>query len=206
MQQAQPYVVLVPVKPPAVGKSRLGPPGDERRGLAAAFALDTVTACLGTASVAEVLAVTDDAAFAREMAVTGCRVLPDGAAGDLNASLRLAAAEALRRWPRLRPAAVCADLPALRSEDLEAALREGAEHPAAFVCDAARLGTTLYTADHHDFAPRFGPDSRSVHLADGAVELRGAWPTLRQDVDDLADLRRAATLGLGDHTAALAPV
>ena len=41
------YAVLVPVKPPAHGKSRLvGPPDDLRRELAAAFALDTVAACL----------------------------------------------------------------------------------------------------------------------------------------------------------------
>ena len=46
---AQEYVVLVPVKPPAVGKSRLvGLPDETRRELAAAFALDTVSACLAT--------------------------------------------------------------------------------------------------------------------------------------------------------------
>ncbi len=40
------YVALVPVKPPALGKSRLvGLEDDVRRALAAAFALDTVAAC-----------------------------------------------------------------------------------------------------------------------------------------------------------------
>ena len=43
----QKYVALVPVKPPALGKSRLvGLTDDERRTLAAAFALDTVAACV----------------------------------------------------------------------------------------------------------------------------------------------------------------
>ena len=37
------YAVLVPVKPPAFAKSRLGDLGDDaRRDLAAAFAVDTV--------------------------------------------------------------------------------------------------------------------------------------------------------------------
>lgn len=197
------YVALVPVKPPSVGKSRLGPAGERRQELAAAFALDTTAACLATSEVARVLAVTDDAAFARLLAAAGCEVLPDGPSGDLNASLRLAAAEAHRRWPDLRPAAVCADLPALRPEDLGEALRAAARHPTAFVVDAAGTGTTLYAAAYDAFRPRFGPDSRSAHLADGAVELAGELSSLRQDVDDLADLGRAAHLGLGPHTAAL---
>ncbi len=53
--KAQEYVVLVPVKPPAVGKSRLvGLPDGPRRELAAAFALDTVSACLATPGVGAV--------------------------------------------------------------------------------------------------------------------------------------------------------
>src|SRR5690349_19543889 len=56
------HVLLVPVKPPAHGKSRLlGVPDERRRELAAAFALDTVTTCLSTPGVTRVLAVTDDA-------------------------------------------------------------------------------------------------------------------------------------------------
>lgn len=197
------YVVLVPVKPPAVGKSRLGPAGQRRRELASAFALDTVAACLATPEVVQVMAVTDDATFARRLAETGCDVLPDGPSGDLNTSLRLAAAEAHRRWPGLRPAAVCADLPALRSADLGEALRLAARHPAAFVGDTAGRGTTMYTAHHAGFHPRFGPGSRAAHLADGAVELPGDLASLRQDVDDVGDLHRAALIGLGPHTAAL---
>lgn len=36
-----------------------------------------------------------------------------------------------------------------------------------------------------------------------ALPLRGAWPTLRRDVDTAADLAAAARLGLGPRTAAL---
>lgn len=200
MEQQQ-YVALVPVKPPAVGKSRLGLTDDRRRDLAAAFALDTVAACLATGPVSRVLAVTDDAAFARDLAAVGCSVLPDGPSGDLNTSLVLAAAEARRRWPSLRPVAVCADLPALRADDLAAALAMADEHEAAFVADEVGRGTTMFTAVDGRFLPRFGLDSRAAHLEAGAVELAGPLPTLRQDVDDLVDLARAAALGLGPHTA-----
>ena len=117
------YAVVVPVKPPTLGKSRLvGLPAERRRDLATAFALDTVAACLAADSVARVLVVTDDVPFARRLTEAGCAAIPDGVAGDLNGSLRLAAAMIARRagpglcpWP-------CADLPSLRPEDLDEAL------------------------------------------------------------------------------------
>ena len=200
----QEHVVLVPVKPPAVGKSRLvGLPTDLRRELAVAFALDTVSACLATPGVSAVLAVTDDAAFSQRLAALGCDAVPDGVAGDLNACLRLAAAEAVRRWPRLSPVAVCADLPALRPGDLGSALDALPAHAASFVADAAGTGTTMYAAPHDSFDPRFGPGSRAAHLAAGAVAVEGELVSLRQDVDDLDDLHRVLRLGVGPHTRAL---
>jgi 2-phospho-L-lactate guanylyltransferase len=192
------YVVLLPVKPPGRGKTRLGElPRDV---LAAAFAMDTVTACLAAASVARILAVTDDASFARSLSAMGCEAMPDGVSGDLNASLALASAEAVRRWPGLVPVALCADLPCLTPEDLDAALTQEPGRP-RYVADASGRGTTLYTAPPEEFAPRFGPSS-AVHHADG-----GAWPvagdlhSLRLDVDDADDIAAAYALGVGGHTA-----
>lgn len=201
--------VIVPVKPPSGAKTRLGGLPDEvRRALAAAFAEDTVDAALAADAVARVLVVTDDAAFARHLGrATRCDVLPDGASGDLNGALVQAAREAARRWPHLEPVALCADLPALRPEDLDAALAhvDGADAPVrpAFVADAVGTGTTLYAAPVAAFDPRFGRDSREQHLAAGAREIPGPLPTLRQDVDDAADLGRAMVLGVGPHTAAV---
>jgi 2-phospho-L-lactate/phosphoenolpyruvate guanylyltransferase len=199
----QKHVVLVPVKPPAVGKSRLGLPAGLRRELAVAFALDTVSACLATPGVDAVLAVTDDAAFSQRLAALGCEAVPDGVAGDLNACLRLAAAEAVRRWPRLSPVAVCADLPALRPSDLGSALRALPARAASFVADAAGTGTTMYAAPLNAFDPRFGPGSRVAHLEGGALAVEGDLASLRQDVDDLDDLHRVLALGVGPHTTAL---
>lgn len=200
------HVVVVPVKPPAHGKSRLvGLTEEQRRDLAAAFALDTVTACLGTPAVAQVLAVTDDAAFAVRLAAAGCAVVPDGVTGDLNGSLRQAVAEARRRWPGLHPVALCADLPALRPDDLARALASLPTSTPAFVADAAGTGTTLYAAPYDGFDPHFGPGSRAAHLAVGAAEVPGELASLRQDVDDLDDLARATALGLGARTRAVLP-
>ena len=95
------FGVVVPVKPPAVAKSRLGGLGDDvRRALASAFAADTVEAALASERVACVLVVTDDHGLARDLADPGVEVIPDGAADDLNASLVQAAAELHPPAPR----------------------------------------------------------------------------------------------------------
>ena len=208
--RTHPRAVIVPVKPPAEAKSRLaGLPDEVRRALAAAFAVDTVAAALAADAISRALVVTDDASFASHIrATTRCDVLPDGASGDLNAALVQAALEASRRWPDLQPVALCADLPALRPADLDAALAwvdAGAADDAArpaFVADAAGTGTTLYAAPTAGFSPRFGAGSREAHLAAGAREVSGPLPTLRQDVDDAGDLGRALLLGVGPRTAA----
>lgn len=197
------YAVVVPVKPPARGKSRLvGIADGAREELAAAFALDTVTACLAAGRVGAVLVATDDARFSAALAATGAPCIPDGDSSDLNATLRQTAAEARRRWPAMRPVALCADLPALDPADLDAALGSPvlAGGAAGFVADAAGVGTTLYSASWEAFDPRYGEGSRLAHLDAGAVEVTGPLTTLRRDVDDLPDLQAAAALGVGGHT------
>jgi 2-phospho-L-lactate guanylyltransferase len=196
------YVALVPVKPPALGKSRLvGLADDERSALAATFALDTVAACVAAVTIAEVLVATDDASFAVELTALGAVTIPDGVAMDLNGTLRQSAAEARRRWPELVPVALTADLPAVRAEDLDHALGGLAPGEAAYVADAEGLGTTLYTAAYDDFVPRFGPGSALAHDASGARPITAPLPRLRRDVDDLADLDAALALGVGPRTA-----
>lgn len=193
------YVALVPVKPPGRGKTRLGDlPRDE---LAAAFALDAVSACLAARSIDQVLVVTDDARFATTLTELGCSAVPDGVSGDLNASLSLAAMEAARRWPELVPVALCADLPCLDADDIDIALAQRPGWP-RYVADAKGDGTTLYTAPQEEFAPRFGPGSAARHAAGGAWPMEGELAGLRLDVDDADDLRAAVELGLGQHSRA----
>jgi 2-phospho-L-lactate guanylyltransferase len=197
------FVVLLPVKPPSRGKSRLTALADEDRiALATAFALDTAAAALAASGVAAVLAVTDDVGLARALGTLGCSVMPDGA-DTLNESLRQAAAEARRRWPSYGVAAVCADLPALRPEELAAALAEVPAHGTAFVADHNGVGTTMYAAaPGAAFSPDFGFRSSDLHAESGAIAIPGELPGLRLDVDEPDDLGRALVIGVGPRTAA----
>lgn len=194
------FVALVPVKPPARGKSRLGDlPDDVRRQLAVAFAHDTLAAAAATPDVVGVLAVTDDATVAGEFAACGYAVIPDGASG-LNESLAQAAAEAGRRWSGAHVVVLLADLPCLTPADLAQALQVLPSGP-SFVRDHHGTGTTMYASAPGDFAPRFGPQSATAHLHDGAEEIVLDVATLRLDVDDRDDLALALEVGVGSHTA-----
>lgn len=196
-----PFVVLVPVKPPARGKSRLaGLPDEQRTALATAFARDTIAAAASASGVAAVLVVTDDVGLATGLRAGIVEVIPDGVADDLNGTLVQAAAEARRRWPSYGVAALCADLPALRSGELEEALAQ-VTRP-AYVADHTGEGTTMYAVPPGEaFEPCFGRGSAAAHATAGAQALAGELPGLRLDVDDAGDLGRALLLGVGGHTA-----
>lgn len=197
------FAVLVPVKPAARAKTRLAPLGDEaRRALVTAMAADTVAAALRSPLVDEVMVVTDDHLLAANLATLGASVVPDATTEDLNETLVQAAAEVHRRWPALRPVAMCADLPALDPRELTEALTVAAVHDSAFVADSEGSGTTVLTArDLASFAPRFGAGSRAAHAHEGAHEIdEVAVPTLRRDVDTPADLAKVLELGAGVRT------
>jgi 2-phospho-L-lactate/phosphoenolpyruvate guanylyltransferase len=201
------WSVVIPVKVLAQAKSRLGLLGAERRaGLALAMAADTVTAVLECPEVARVIVITDDEVAGAALAKLGALVIPDEPSAGLNPALRHGAAHVRAHWPASGVAALSADLPALRPADLTAALTAAAGWPTAFVADAPGDGTTLYTArPGAAFAPAFGLASRARHAAGGAAELDLAGlDGLRRDVDTPADLRTAATLGLGPNTAPVA--
>ncbi|HKT57624.1 MAG TPA: 2-phospho-L-lactate guanylyltransferase [Microbacterium sp.] len=192
------WVVVIPVKPAAHGKSRLQVPGVGREQLARAIALDTIEAA---AAVARVIVVTDDpqtAAAARRLGAEICTDPGDGLDAAVAAGTALAGTDAHR-------AALLGDVPALRPEHLTAALRDAAAAPRAAVADADGTGTTLVTAAAGTpWASAFGSGSFARHLALGCVPL--AIPdtsTLRRDVDTAEDLTAASTLGLGRRTAAL---
>jgi 2-phospho-L-lactate/phosphoenolpyruvate guanylyltransferase len=201
------WSVVMPVKVLAQAKSRLAGLAGPRRGeLALALACDTVTAVLGCDQAARVIVITDDQFAAVTLSRLGALVVPDEPRDGLNAALRHGAAYAAARWPDCGTAALSADLPALRPAELGRALRAASAWPTAFVADAAGDGTTLYTAAPGvAFRPAFGLASRARHAAGGAVELgRDDIPGLRRDVDTPSDLRGAAALGLGPHSAPLA--
>jgi len=199
-----PWSVIVPVKRPEVAKTRLADlAGPHRAAVARAFAADTVAAALQCPEVAEVVVVTDDARAADDARQRGALVIADAPDSGLNAALRHGAAFAVQRRPGAPVAALSADLPALRPDELAAALRAAAAHRASFVGDVAGIGTTMYAVtDPMVFEPRFGGRSRAAHRAAGAVELdQPGIGSVRRDVDTEVDLWDAARLGLGARTA-----
>jgi 2-phospho-L-lactate/phosphoenolpyruvate guanylyltransferase len=224
------WTVLLPVKVLARAKSRLAVlAGERRRELALALAADTVAAVLACPAVDRVVVVTSDPVAGPLLAALGAVIVSDepaaldgpaapgapaapgcgdlGVQDSLNAALRHGAAVATRRWPGTGLAALTADLPALSPAELATALRAaGAAGRAAFVPDAAGVGTTLYAVPPGgDFRPLFGGASRARHAASGAVEMSlDDTAGLRRDVDTPEDLQAVLALGAGPRTTALA--
>jgi 2-phospho-L-lactate/phosphoenolpyruvate guanylyltransferase len=205
--------LVVPVKPLYRAKSRLrgaadggvGDP-DAHAALTLALAHDTVEAVRAARTVRRLLVISSDPVVAAEMAAVGVEVAPD-VDGGLNAALRHGAALLRADDPEVAIGALQADLPALRPEELDEAVRGAAGLRRAFCADADGTGTTLLlAAGGVAFDPRFGNGSAARHRASGATGLNGVWPGLRRDVDTEDDLCAAAELGLGKHTrAVLAP-
>lgn len=209
------WSVVLPVKPPVRGKSRLrgAVPGVPHRELATAIALDTLAAVLACPAVRRVVVVTDEPDLSAAATALGALVVPDAPADGLNAAFRHGADIAATARPGPGPAlpgalgarvaALTGDLPALRPAELAAALRAAGRAPRSFLPDAEGTGTTLLSTLGPALDPRFGPGSAAAHAASGAVRLDGPWPSLRRDVDTAADLAEAALIGLGPRTAPL---
>ncbi len=199
------WVVVVPVKRAAVGKSRLDVPGVDRAALARAIALDTIEAASRCGLVRQVVVVSDDPALARESAaIPALRFVPEGETRGLDAAVAtgLAAIDPGGRMPR---AALLGDLPSLRPGDLAEALHAAASVDRGAVADAEGTGTTLVSADAGvDWVSSFGEGSFARHVGLGctALEIPDA-SSLRRDVDTAEQLEAAVRLGVGARTAAV---
>jgi 2-phospho-L-lactate/phosphoenolpyruvate guanylyltransferase len=176
------WTILVPLKPLVAAKSRLrgAVPASRHRELVLALARATLAAASGSPAVKRLVVISNDVSLEWE-------TMPDPF-GDLNAALAHAGARV--GGP---VAAMPADLPALRPEELTEALEQASSR--CFVPDFEGTGTVLLAAPDGPLDPRFGPGSAPAHERSGARRLTGAWPTLRRDVDTVADLREALRLG-----------
>jgi 2-phospho-L-lactate guanylyltransferase len=198
MQPPARWTVIVPVKPPLVGKSRLG----RHAGFATAVALDTIEAAVTATRVGVVVVVTADAGFARAAAaIPGVRTVIEDAPRGIAAAIE--AGVAGRSDTNL--AVLLGDLPALRPAELDAALDLAAGHDRAFVPDAEGTGTTLVTARAGvGILCAFGAGSAARHVELGLEALPVAAASgLRRDVDDPGQLAAAMALGLGSRSRAL---
>jgi 2-phospho-L-lactate guanylyltransferase len=183
------WTVVVPVKRLARAKSRLRgvlAPTDHAE-LVLAMARSTVAAAV---SCAPVIVVSSDPLVRSALAREGISFVDDPG-GGLNAALRHAAALAPSG---LGVAALTADIPALRPQELAEALALCSVR--SFVPDSPGTGTVLLAAPRGiALDPRFGVGSAAAHAESGAVRLDGEWPTLRRDVDTADDLAAVYALG-----------
>jgi 2-phospho-L-lactate guanylyltransferase len=205
------WVVVVPVKPAARGKSRLAGllTDDERADLVRAMALDTIAAARAASGVRRVVVVTADGPLRDALRAQDgppVTVVDEPAPGPdpLNAAVRAGADAARRLEPDAGVAALLGDVPALEPDDLAAGLLEAARHERALVADAAGTGTTLVTAaPGSGLEPRFGTGSARAHVEAGHVRLRvPESSSVRHDVDVPADLRAVEQRGAGPRTSA----
>jgi 2-phospho-L-lactate guanylyltransferase len=197
--------LIIAVKRLSAAKTRLATlfSADARERVVLAMLIDTIAAAQAVAGVGSVTVVTPDltaAAAAREL---GAIVLADPTPArhpdPLNNAV-LAAYESLMQTMS-NIVVLQGDLPALKTTELHEALTLARRHPRSFVADRQGSGTAALFAFGVNPQPRFGPDSASRHQDSGAVELTGAWPGLRCDIDTPEDLAVARVLGVGPTTA-----
>ncbi|MBJ7400888.1 2-phospho-L-lactate guanylyltransferase [Mycolicibacterium sp.] len=169
-----------------------------------AMLIDTIAAARAVAGVGSVTVVTPDltaAAAARELgAIVLADPTPSRHPDPLNNAVLAAYQSLLQTMANI--VVLQGDLPALKTTELHEALALARPYPRSFVADRQGSGTAALFAFGVNPQPRFGPDSASRHRESGAVELTGAWPGLRCDIDTPEDLAAARVLGVGPATAA----
>ena len=209
------WTLVVPLKPPQVGKSRLRPADRSaprrlvaHESIVLAFARDTLAAATRAPGVARVLLVCDRATADSVLAGLDAgpariEVVVDDPPAGLNAAVLAGEAFARSAWPGDGVAAMSADLPCLTPAALGAALAEAGAHLRSFVQDRPGEGTTMLCAGPGEaLRPQFGIGSAAAHAASGATALDAA-AALRTDVDTLEDLLVALAVGVGPATASL---
>lgn len=194
--------LVIAVKRLAAAKTRLAPvfSAATREAVVLAMLADTITAA---SAVAAVTVITPDDAAGETARGLGARVLTDptpaGHRNPLNHAI--AAAEATLRPVTPNIVALQGDLPALQPQELSEAIAAARAYRRSFVGDRHGTGTAALFAFGVPLDPRFGPDSARRHSHSGAIELTGAWPGLRCDIDTPDDLMAARRLGVGTATA-----
>ncbi|WP_326547322.1 2-phospho-L-lactate guanylyltransferase [Mycolicibacterium sp. ND9-15] len=198
--------LVIAVKRLAAAKTRLAPvfPAGTREKVVLAMLIDTIAAASAVPAVRAITVVTPDETAADAAARLGARVLsdptPDGHRDPLNNAI--SAGEAEVRSETANVVVLQGDLPALQPHELAAAIAAARRHPRSFVGDRHGTGTSALFSFGVALDPHFGADSARRHRGSGALELTGAWPGLRCDIDTPDDLLVARRLGVGAATTA----
>jgi len=196
--------LIIAVKRLGAAKTRLAPvfAAETRERVVLAMLIDTITAASRVSALGSITVVTPDEDAAAAAEQLGTRVLtdptPDGHADPLNNAVNAAAAAVIAETPNI--VALQGDLPALQSHELAEAIEAARTYPRSFVADRHGTGTSALFAFGVPLDPQFGANSAAAHRNSGAIELTGAWPGLRCDIDTPEDLAAARQLGMGSAT------
>ncbi|OBF55558.1 2-phospho-L-lactate guanylyltransferase [Mycobacterium sp. 852002-53434_SCH5985345] len=197
--------LIVAVKRLAAAKTRLAPvfSARTREGVVLAMLIDTLTAAGRVGSLGSITVITPDEAAAAAATELGAEVLndptPEGHGDPLNNAIATAERAVGGFFPNV--VVLQGDLPALQTQELAEAIAAARHHRRSFVADRLATGTAALFAFGAPLDPQFGSDSSARHRRSGAIELTGAWPGLRCDVDTPDDLATARRLGVGAATA-----
>jgi 2-phospho-L-lactate/phosphoenolpyruvate guanylyltransferase len=197
--------LVIAVKRLAAAKTRLAPvfSSATRENVVLAMLVDTITAASAVSVLRAVTVVTPDDDAADAARRLGARVLvdptPEGHRNPLNNAITAAEASVREETPNI--VALQGDLPALQPQELAEAIAAARDYRRSFVGDRHGTGTSALFAFGVALDPHFGPDSAQRHRHSGAIELTGAWPGLRCDIDTPDDLLVARRLGVGAATA-----
>jgi len=196
--------LVIAVKRLAAAKTRLAPvfSAATREDVVLAMLIDTITAASAVSALRAITVVTPDDVAADAARRLGARVLadptPDGHRNPLNNAI--AAAEDAVRDETPNIVVLQGDLPALQPQELAEAIVAARSYRRSFVGDRHGTGTSALLAFGVPLDPQFGADSAQRHRHSGAIELTGAWPGLRCDIDTPDDLLVARRLGVGAAT------
>ncbi|WP_205877150.1 2-phospho-L-lactate guanylyltransferase [Mycobacterium camsae] len=195
--------LIIAVKRLAAAKTRLAPvfSAPTREQVVLAMLMDTMTAAARVRSLRSITVITPDEVAAAAAIELGAQVLADPTPPDDPDPLNSAITSAAHAIDIPNIVVLQGDLPALQAPELAEAISAARLYPRSFVADRLGTGTAALCAFGTELAPRFGPDSAAQHRRSGAIELTGAWPGLRCDVDTPADLTAARRLGVGPTTA-----
>jgi 2-phospho-L-lactate guanylyltransferase len=197
--------LIIAVKRLAAAKTRLAPvfSARTRETVVLAMLMDTLTAAGRARSLGSITVITPDDAAAAAAIELGAGVLvdptPEGHPDPLNNAITTAERAVGSSFANV--VALQGDLPALQTQELNEAIAAARQHRRSFVADRLATGTAALFAFGSPLEPQFGSDSSARHRSSGAIELTGAWPGLRCDVDTPSDLAAARRLGVGAATA-----
>ena len=197
--------LIIAVKRLTAAKTRLAPvfSARTRENVVLAMLVDTLGAAARVGSLRSISVITPDEAAAAAAIELGAEVLADPTPEDHSDPLNnaITAAERAIAGSFSNIVVLQGDLPALQTQELSEAIAAARHHRRSFVADRLGTGTSALFAFGAALDPQFGPDSSARHRRSGAIELTGAWPGLRCDVDTPADLAVARRLGVGAATA-----